>query len=422
MSQLRSFVIAGAVLLAARPAWAQGGGGQQRALPDGAGKPIVESVCGSCHGISNIFGSAGYDEAGWRQVFGSMIAMPDTQAKVVAAYLAKNFPPNPARRPTLAGGTWHVKFTEWVAPTLGQRVRDPLQARDGAIWWTGMFASLVGRRDPVTGEMKEYQLPEGTRPHSIAQDSSGYIWFTGNGNATVGRLDPRTGDIKVYKTRARDPHTPLVHPNGNLYFTAQGARMFGRLNIKTGELTEVPTPAANPYGLRMDSKGTLWIAFNGPALDHPGGQPVDGAMIASVNPETMAFKIYPLPDPKTQARRLAIDSHDVVWFVNSSQGRLGWLDPVTGAVKEWPTPSGATSHPYAIDIVDDVIWFNESSRRPDVLVRFDPKTEAFQSFPIPSGVGIIRNMTHTRDGKLIIHQSSSNRFGLAEIVPPTVYP
>jgi virginiamycin B lyase len=349
-----------------------------------------------------------------------MVALPDSQARVVAAYLARNFPPDPARRPKLVPGNWDVKFTEWIAPTLGQRVRDPLQAKDDAIWWTGMFASLVGRRDPVTGEMKEFKLPEGTRPHGIAEDKDGNIWFTGNGNGTVGRLDPRTGETKVYQTKARDPHTPLIHPNGNLYFTAQGARMFGRLNTKTGELTEVPTPGANPYGLRIDSKGTMWVAFNGPALDKPGGQPIKGAIIASVNPETMAFHVYPLPDPATQARRLAIDSHDIVWFVNSSQGRIGRLDPKTGAVKEWPTPSGAGSHPYAIDVLDDVIWFNESSRRPDVLVRFDPKTETFQSFPIPSGVGIIRNMTHTRDGKLIIHQSSSNRFGLVEIVPQKV--
>jgi virginiamycin B lyase len=419
MSKLRSFVIAGAAFLAAASASAQGPQ-QQRPLPDGAGKEIVQSACASCHGVNMIFGSAGYDEAGWRRVFGSMIALPEEQAKTVAAYLAKNFPPVPARRATLAEGKWDVRFTEWIAPTLGQRVRDPLEAKDGAIWWIGMFASLVGRRDPVTSQMKEYKLPAGTRPHGIAEDKDGNIWFTGNGNGTVGRVDARTGETKVYKTRARDPHTPLVHPNGNLYFTAQGARMFGRLNPKTGELTEVPTPAANPYGLRIDSKGTLWVAFNGPALDRPGGQPVEGAMIASVNPETMEFKVYPLPDPKTQARRLAIDSHDIVWFVNSSQGRLGRLDPKTGAVKEWPTPSGPTSHPYAIEVLDDVVWFNESSRRPDVLVRFDPQTEAFQSFPIPSGVGIIRNMSKTRDGKLIIHQSSSNRFGLVEIVPPKV--
>ncbi len=51
----------------------------------------------------------------------------------------------------------------------------------------------------------------------------------------------------------------------------------------------------------------------------------------------------------------------------------------------------------------------------DALVRFDPKTEKFQSWAIPSGVGIVRNFGVTKSGNLIIHQSSSNRVGLVEI-------
>jgi virginiamycin B lyase len=50
--------------------------------------------------------------------------------------------------------------------------------------------------------------------------------------------------------------------------------------------------------------------------------------------------------------------------------------------------------------------------RPDALVRFDPKTETFQSWPIPSdGVyaGISRHMRAARDSNLFIHQSSTNR-------------
>jgi virginiamycin B lyase len=412
-----ALVLAVAALIAASPSQAQQGG-QQRPLPEGPGRDIVQASCGSCHGLNNIFGAAGYDEAGWRHVFGAMIALPEAQAAQVATYLARNFPPRADVAPTRIAGTNQVKITEWVAPTLGQRVRDPLEARDGAIWWTGMFASLVGRRDPQTGELREFKLPNGARPHGIAEDAQGNIWYTGNGNGTVGRVNARTGEVTEYKTQARDPHTPLFHPNGNLYWTAQGARMIGRLNPRTGEITEVQTATANPYGLQMDSRGTLWVAFNGPALDRPGGTAIQGARLASMNPETMELRYYDLPDPASRVRRLALDSEDIVWFVNSAQGRIGRLNPATGEVKEWPSPSGPDSHPYAIAVVDDVIWYNESGKRPDTLVRFDPKTETFQSFAIPSNVGIIRNMFVTRAGNLLIHQSSLNRFGLVEIQKP----
>ena len=69
------------------------------------------------------------------------------------------------------------------------------------------------------------------------------------------------------------------------------------------------------------------------------------------------------------------------------------------------------SHPYAILIVDGIIWYNESGMRPDPLVRFDPKTETFQSWPIPSsGVysGILRHMRAAANGDLLIHQSATN--------------
>jgi virginiamycin B lyase len=50
--------------------------------------------------------------------------------------------------------------------------------------------------------------------------------------------------------------------------------------------------------------------------------------------------------------------------------------------------------------------------RPDALVRFDPETETFQSWAIPSVQGfyggIARHGRRTRDGDLLLHQGSSN--------------
>ena len=102
----------------------------------------------------------------------------------------------------------------------------------------------------------------------------------------------------------------------------------------------------------------------------------------------------------------------MIWYVNSSQGKLGRYNPKSGETKEWDSPSGPKSHPYAILVVDGIVWYNESGVRPDPLVRFDPKTETFQSWAIPSGgvyAGIIRHMRADKDGNLLIHQSSTNR-------------
>ncbi len=378
------------------------------ALPEGEGKAIVSTVCIACHGVNLITGSAGYTQAQWRELFSNMIELSDAQATSVSQYLATNFPPKPGREPVLVPGPIEVAFKEWAVPTKGQRSRDPDEAPDGAIWWAGQYKSLTGRLNPATGEMKEFQLPDGSRPHSIISDSSGNIWYMGNGNGTVGRLTPSTGEIKVYPLNdpnARDPHTPIFDQKGILFFTLQNSNMIGRLNPATGDikLVTVPTPDADPYGIDVDSKGTLWIAYNG------------SYKVASMDPNTMAIKEWELPDQRTRVRRLAVDSNDIIWWLNSSLGRLGRLDPKTGAIQQWDSPSGQDSQPYAITIIDDVIWYNESRRRPDALVRFDPKTERFQSWAIPSGVGTLRHMRATRDGNLLIHQTSTNRIGLVTV-------
>ena len=382
----------------------RGRGGQSIELPSGPGQEFVQNHCTECHGLNQVVNSAGFTEDGWKTLVASMVAMSDAQANTLAGYLAEHYPDRGERRPTLVPGDASVKITEWMVPTLGQRSRDPVEAPDGSIWWTGMWASLAGRLDPETGEMQEYLLPPTARPHSIVPDTDGNIWYTGNSNATVGKLDPETGLITEYETEARDPHTAVFHPNGRLFFTAQGAGVLGRLSPETGEVTEIQTEA-RPYGMQVAPDGTVWIAYNGTNK------------IGALDPETMDVRYYEVPNEASRIRRLGLTSDGMVWYGNSTQGSIGRLNPETGEVKEWPSPSGPRSNPYAFSVVDDIIWYNESGMRPDALVRFDPENEQFQSWAIPSGVGIIRNMWVTEAGNLLIHQTSSNRIGLVEIEP-----
>ena len=57
-------------------------------------------------------------------------------------------------------------------------------------------------------------------------------------------------------------------------------------------------------------------------------------------------------------------------------------------------------------------WDNESSVRPNTLVRFEPKTEKFQSWIIPSGGGVVRNVSVTKANNLALAESGVNRVAL----------
>ena len=374
------------------------------ALPQGEGESLVREHCSSCHRPEILERAQGYNTISeWRELMATMVALDEPRADLIARYLAKHFQSKPELYPTLVPGPVNIEIEEWLVPTLGQRSRDPVEGLDGSIWWTGMWASLVGRLDPLTGDVREYPLPPSARPHSIVPDNEGFIWYLGNSNGTVGKLNPLTGDIREYDTGLADPHTGVFHPNGYFYFTAQRAGAVARLDPASGEVLTVNT-CPRPYGIKVGPDGYLYVAFNGENA------------IGQVDPATLEVNYFAIPHEDSRIRRLDIASDGTIWYVNSSRGKIGHLDPKTGAVREWDSPSGPKSHPYAIAVIDDVVWYNESGQRPDALVRFDPETEAFQSWAIPSGIGIIRHVWVTRDKDLLIHQSSSNRIGRVKVV------
>jgi virginiamycin B lyase len=396
------------LLCSASAAWSQQ---TPPPFPEGPGKEIVVANCGGCHDINRA--RAGYTPAGWNmlqhmmQNFGAPIAPEDWP--IVTTYLAKNFP-EPSRPPAvLIPGPAQAAIRMWDVPTLGSRPHDPLAAKDGAIWWTGQLANKLGRVDPKTGAIREYTLKTPhTGPHGLVEDKDGNIWFTGNHAGLIGKLDPKTGLTTEYKMpdpKARDTHTLIFDHDGILWFTVQQANMLGRLDPKTGEVKLVtsPTPRSRPYGMAVNSKNVVHFVEFG------------ANKVATIDSKTMQINEYPLPDPGARPRRIAISPDDMIWYTDFARGFLGRLDPATGKVTEWPSPSGPKSAPYGIVFAKGALWYNESFAKPNTIVRFDPKSEQFQSWAIPGGGDIVRNMDVTPDGNPVTANSLVNQVGLVEI-------
>src|SRR5216684_2075674 len=201
------------------------------------------------------------------------------------------------------------------------------------------------------------------------------------------------------------PHDPLAASDGSLWYTGQLANVLGRVDPNSGEIKLLTPPTANarPYGMALNSKGIVFFVEFGTN------------QVGSVDPKTLEFHEYKLPDPASRPRRIAITSDDIVWYSDYSRGYLGRLDSTTGKVTEWPSPSGPKSEPYGISAISDVIWYSESGSTPNTVVRFDPKTEKFQSWAIPGGGNIVRNTSVTRDGNFLLANSLMNDITLVTI-------
>jgi virginiamycin B lyase len=215
---------------------------------------------------------------------------------------------------------------------------------------------------------------------------------------------------KCHETRKISDNRPFLIansgcPDGIVWFTVQNANRVGRLDPTSGDIKLItsPTEKSRPYGLMINSKGVpYFVEFGAPK-------------IASIDPQTMAIKEYPLPNAATRPRRLALSDDDTIWYTDFPRGMPGRLDLKTGNVREWESPSGPKSEPYGIVFTKGAVWYNESAAKPNTIVRFDPTTEKFQSWAIPGGGDIVRNMDVTPDGNPVTANSLTNQVGLVTV-------
>jgi virginiamycin B lyase len=300
--------------------------------------------------------------------------------------------------PVLGQAEPNFDMKEWSIER-GGRSRDPYVAPDGKVYFAGQQGNYVGRVDPATGEVRYYELEENTNPHTVIVDDQGIVWYAGNRNGRIGKLNPANGEIKTFMTgEARDPHTMHFDGKGNIWFSSQGASRIGRLNMTTGQV-EVINPLgeqrANPYGLDLDSKGRLFVSL---FATHN---------IAMVTPD-MKLKIFPTVEGG-RVRRNAVTPDGMVWYVDYARGYVGRLDPNTGQTKEWMSPGGAQSRPYAITADDEGrLWVSETGAVKK-LVGFDPKTEKFfANMPVSNS---IRHMMFDPKTKTMWFGTDSNTIG-----------
>ena len=69
-----------------------------------------------------------------------------------------------------------------------------------------------------------------------------------------------------------------------------------------------------------------------------------------------------------------------VYFTAQMTGKLGILDPKSGKVEEVALGAGSAPHGVIIG-PDDTVWITDSGL--NAIVRFDPKSRAIQSWPLP---------------------------------------
>jgi len=350
--------------------------------------------------------------------FGLDGRVSDQEASEIASYLNSLFgqdsvlPKSPEDDPRykatlrpFSADAMNIEYVEYDMPGPSRMPFSAAPDKDGNLWIPNFgVANKITRLDPHTGAMQDFPVPNiGTAAvHSAVPWNDGTVWLTEQGANKVGKWDPATQKITEYEDSylagklsypAGSKHTVRFDPNGNAW---SSGNPLTRLDKETGRFTRFED-VAGAYDVKEDNNGNIWFTKT------------STGQIGMVDWKTLKVSIYTPPTPKAFPRRIDIDSTGIVWFAEYDAGKMGRFDPKTSTFKEYVLP-GPMPTPYGLGIdADGYIWY--ASYEMDVLGRFDPKTGKTTEYPFPHSENTIREFFRAADGKMWYGSPSNNKVG-----------
>ncbi len=288
-----------------------------------------------------------------------------------------------------------IVYVEYETPGPSRMPWSAYPDKDGNFWipYYGR-ANKIGELNPVSGVIKEFPVPEtGTAAiHSAVPAPDGSVWLTEQGTNKLGRWDPKTQKITEFQDDW-GKHTARVDANGQVWSTGG----LSRYDPKYGTFTHI-ADVPNAYGIALDKDGNAWFA----ELRKDG-------RIGKVDAKTLQVTKYQPPTATGFPRRIQVDADGVVWFAEFQGGKIGQFDPKSERFKEFQLP-GEKPTPYALGIDGDhKVWY--SSEWMDVIGRLDPATGNVVEFPFPHAENTMREFTTDAKGRFWFASPANDRVG-----------
>jgi virginiamycin B lyase len=206
--------------------------------------------------------------------------------------------------------------TEYSAPTA-RDARNPVVGPDGAIWFSAQDSNLIGRVDITTGQITEFSVPtQNAHPYGMVSADDGGLWFYELSGQKLGRVDPRTGQVSEFALPDWDVHPRgLAAGPGAVYFTDFRTGRLGRLTLadKKFQLWDTPSGVdSQPYGIAVDAAGKVWYEESAEKANQ----------LVRVDPATLKFTVYPMPEKSSVVRSISRDAHGRLWMPLSKANKV----------------------------------------------------------------------------------------------------
>ena len=348
--------------------------------------------------------------------------LTDQDAAELVSYLTRTFgvdselPRFPTEMPkykdtlrTLSDSGLNIVYVEYEMPGPNRHPFSAAPDKDGSLWipYFGR-ANQIARLDPNTGVIEEFPVPHKDTAgiHTAVPAPDGSVWLGEQASNKIGKWDPKTRTITEYQDTytpglegledGGSKHTVRVDPTGKVWGTGVRSPLTA-FDPKTREFTHF-REVISPYGVEIDKDGNPWFAeFR------------DGGAIGKVDAKTGKVSRWNPPTPNGWPRRIEIDSKGMIWVALFRGGKIARFDPKTQTFQEFQLP-GPSPTPYALGIdKDDYIWY--SSDAMDVVGRLDPNTGRVTEYPYPYSENMMKEFFLDSQGRMWYASPPNNRVG-----------
>ncbi|HEV2522284.1 MAG TPA: carboxypeptidase regulatory-like domain-containing protein [Candidatus Acidoferrales bacterium] len=343
----------------------------------------------------------------------------DQEAAEVASYLTSLFgpesvlPKSPADMPgyqktvrPFSSEAMNIVYVEYDMPGASRMPFSAAPDKDGYLWIPDFgLANKITRLDPKTGEMKDFPVPNiGTAGvHSAVPAPDGSVWLAEQGSNKLGKWDPATQKITEYQDQylagkegiedGGSKHTVRIDPSGKVWVS--GVPLV-RFDPETDKFTRF-IEGEYAYDVKPDKNGDAW--FTSPIVNKIGK--VDG--------KTLKVTQWTPPTPDSYPRRMEIGPDGMIYSGEFQGGKMARFDPKTQTFKEYALP-GPDPSPYAMGVdADGFIWYD--SHNMDEIGRFDPKTGNVIEYPFPHSELAMREFFRDAQGRMWYGTSPNNKVG-----------
>jgi virginiamycin B lyase len=295
--------------------------------------------------------------------------------------------------PRPKGKATHVIYTEYALPQKTRQPHDVIVDAEGMAWYASFGEQILGKMDPKTGKVTEYQLPRlktGSPTGSLALrfDQDENLWLGMQFQGGIAKFDRKTEKFQTWSLppELNGDHVQInqVSPehssvDGKIWLQDAGTYTVLRLDLKSGKFEvfapfEIPRP--NIYDIISDRQNNVYFTVFG------------GEQIGRIDAMTGKIALHRTPTKGSGPRRGMLDKEDRLWFGENHGDRIGMLDTRTEQFKEWLAPTTG-SWPY--DVTADKngeVW--SGGEFTDTVQRLDPKTGQFTEYLLPRFTNVRR--------------------------------